>query len=208
MERREGKTRRSKGEILGPLSLSDLFLWGIVTRPHGLRGHVLIRVFAQNPRAYPLKTFWVTAPGAFLAEPKRVASIQPYHQRSPDDPRAEPIWRGRFTDIKDRNAAETLRGLHLYLPRAYLPPLPPGHFYYFEAENAQVADTREGPKGILQEIVPGPAYDFFVVQGVEGDIYWIPAPFVKHLDKTTQPPTLWVEAPSDLWDPNLAKGRP
>jgi len=168
----------------------------------------LIRVFAQNPRAYPLKTFWIAAPGASLAEPERVASIQPHHQRSPDDPKAEPIWRGRLTGINDRNAAETLRGLHLYLPRTYLPPLPPGHFYYFEAENARVIDAQDGPKGILQEIVPGAAYDFFVVQGSEGETYWIPAPFVKQLDKTTQPPTLWVEAPSDLWDPSLAKGRP
>jgi 16S rRNA processing protein RimM len=114
----------------------------------------------------------------------------------------------RFTDITDRNASETLRGLHLYLPRHYLPPLPPGHFYYFEAANAQVVDKHEGPKGTLQEIVPGTAYDFFVVRGPQGEIYWVPAPFVGPLDKSTDPPTLWVEAPPGLWDPTLAQGRP
>ncbi len=179
-----------------------------MTRPHGLRGHVLVRVFAQNPRAYPLRTFWTAFPGAPIAEPKQVVSVQPHEPRSPDDLKAEPVWRLRFISIEDRSAAETLRNLHLYLPRTYLPPLPPGHFYYFEAENAQVVDAQEGPKGILQEIVPGTAYDFFVVRDPEGETYWIPAPFVKHLDKTTCPPTLWVEVPPDLWDPSLAKGRP
>ncbi len=138
----------------------------------------------------------------------QVERIAPYSSRSPEDARPEPFWRVRFAGVQDRNAAETLRGLHLYLARSYLPPLPPGHFYYFEAENARVVDIQEGPKGTLQEILPGPAYDFFVVRGLEGEFYWIPAPFVTHLDKTTLPPTLWVEAPPGLWDPTLAQGRP
>lgn len=208
MEGRKRKTRSPESESLTPLPLSELFLWGIITRPHGLRGHVLVRVFAQKPDAYPLKVFWVASRDAALAEPRAVASAYPYSNRSPDDPKTEPFWRVRFTDITDRNASETLRGLHLYLPRHYLPPLPPGHFYYFEAANAQVVDKHEGPKGTLQEIVPGTAYDFFVVRGPQGEIYWVPAPFVGPLDKSTDPPTLWVEAPPGLWDPKLAQGRP
>jgi ribosomal 30S subunit maturation factor RimM len=96
----------------------------------------------------------------------------------------------------------------LYLPRNFLPPLPPGHFYYLEAENAQVMDIREGLKGKLQAIIPGAAYDFFIVAGFSGETYWIPAPFVLRLDKETTPPTLWVEGPAGLWDPDLAKGQP
>jgi len=208
VESRERKTRRPESESLTPLPVQELFLWGIVTRPHGLRGHVLVRVFSKTPTAYPLKTFWAASKEAPVAEPRAVASARPFSNRSPDDPKAEPFWRIRFKGIQDRDAAETLRNLYLYLPRAYLPSLPPGHFYYFEAEKAQVIDRHEGPKGILQEIVPGPQYDFFVVRGPAGEIYWIPAPFVESLDKTTDPPTLWVEAPPGLWDPTLARGRP
>ena len=208
MESRERKARRPKSESVTPLPVEQLFLWGIVTRPQGLQGHVLVRIFSQNPAAYPLKTFWTALKAAPLAEPRAVAYAQPFSSRSPDDPKTEPFWRIRFKGIQDRDTAETLRGLHLYLPQAYLPPLPPGHFYYFEAENAQVIDRCEGPKGTLQEILPGTQYDFFIVRGPADEVYWVPAPFVESLDKTTHPPTLWVEAPPGLWDPSLSQGRP
>jgi len=204
----ESPERKERRPGIEHRPLSELFLWGIITHPHGLQGHVLVRVLAEHPTSYPLRTFWVAGPHATMAEPKLVASIQPHTSHSPQDPKAEPLWRLRLKGIENRESAECLRRASLYLPRNFLPPLPPGHFYYLEAENAQVMDIQEGLKGKLQAIIPGAAYDFFIVAGFSGETYWIPAPFVLRLDKETTPPTLWVEGPAGLWDPDLAKGQP
>lgn len=202
----ESPKRKAPGsESLTPLATEALFVWGFVTRPHGLKGHILAKTLSHQPKAYPLKVFWLGREGDLLAQPYLVASIHPYKARTaaPDS-----FWLLRFTTILDRNAAENLRQCYLYLPRTYLPPLAEGHFYYFEAEDAQVIDLREGPKGYLREIRPGNAHDFFIVEAPNGALYWVPAPFVRHLDRSTTPPTLYIEGVEGLWDPSLAQGRP
>ncbi len=206
MESPKGKAFSPKS--LRPLPAIELFAWGVVTRPHGLRGHVLVKTLSQQPQAYPLSAFWLAREGDKIAQPYRVASLHPYKTRHPEDAAPPDLWLLRLRGVSDRNAAENLRQLYLYLPRTYLPPLEAGRFYYFEAEGAQVVDLNEGPKGRLREIRPGQAHDFFIVEAPEGALYWVPAPFIRQLDRTTSPPTLFVEGIEGLWDPSLAQGRP
>lgn len=188
-----------------PLPLSELFLWGKVARAHGLRGHVLAESFSESPDSYDLRVFWLVV-GA-VGNPRSVASVVPFSSQK-DSSKPHRWWRLRFADVQDRTAAENLVGTELYLPRAYLPPLEEGHFYYIEAQGAQVVDQSGTPRGHLRNIQPGAAYDFFIVEGADGAIFWVPAPFVQRLDRHTTPPTLLVEAPEGIWDPSLAKGTP
>ncbi len=187
------------------LPLRELFLWGRITRAHGLRGHVLAESFSENPTAYDLRTFWIVQ--GEVGYPRKVAFIRPYSSQK-NDSKPHRWWRLRFTDTEDRTEAEKLRGIELYLPRAYLPPLEAGQFYYIEAQNARVVDEQGTLRGYLKDIQPGLAYDFFIVEGEEGATFWIPAPFVRHLDRSTSPPTLIVEGPEGIWDPSLARGLP
>jgi len=194
--------------LIEPLPVSALFLWGRVARPQGLRGYVIVDVFSTQPEAYDRSVFWVAFNYEPEARPLRVEVCRPY--RTPKDEK-EPGRRRyllRFAGYRSRSDAEALRQAGLYLPKAYLPPLPEGQFYYVEAEGAQVVDANGQRRGILAFIQPGAAYDFFVVRNEKGEEFWIPAPFVVRLERGTVPPTLVIEAPEGLWDPSLAAGKP
>lgn len=194
------ESRRTAIEVL---PLSELFLWGQVRRPHGLRGHLIVEAFAEEPTRYDLRRFWVAGSYNSEATPYAVASLRPYASV-----KASRYWRLRFQGISDRTAAERFVRAELYLPRSFLPPLPEGQFYYIEALGAQVVDQLGLRRGVLQAIHPGGAYDFFLVEDEKGAVFWVPAPFVQRLDRSTAPPTLFVVAPEGIWDPSLANGTP
>jgi 16S rRNA processing protein RimM len=93
-------------------------LLGRITGPHGIRGEVSVRSFAQTAeaigdygaltdqsgaRAFHLKVVRVTPKGAVIA---------------------------RIKDVTDRNAAEALAGTDLYVERDRLPPPAEGEFYH------------------------------------------------------------------------------
>ncbi len=90
---------------------------GVVTGPHGVGGAVRIK--------------------SFTARPKDVAAYGPLDDDSGTRRlelrllgAARGVLIGRFSGVDDRNAAEALRGLHLYLPRAALPPPEPEEYYH------------------------------------------------------------------------------
>lgn len=188
------------------LPISELFLWGRVTRAHGLQGHLVVECFSEKPQQYDLRFFWVLLPGAEAAVPHRVAFLRPHTSTKSSD-RPLRWWRLRFHGVKDRSEAETWVRAELYLPRAYLPPLADGEFYYVEALGAQVIDQYGILRGKLREIFPGAAYDFFIVENEEGETFWIPAPFISCLERREESPILRVEAPEGLWDASLAQGK-
>lgn len=191
-----------------PISQDRLFLWGRIVRAHGLRGHVIAESFSEEPDRYDLRAFWILSGDTGI--PHRVASIVAHAGGAPSErtDKARRWWRLRFTGVEDRSSAERLIRTELYLPRTYLPALPEGHFYYIEALNARVVDQNGIVRGTLRSIQPGPAYDFFVVENESGAVFWIPAPFIRQMDRSTHPPTLFMEGPEGLWDPSLAEGRP
>ncbi|MCS7297960.1 MAG: hypothetical protein RMK19_06490 [Bacteroidia bacterium] len=210
LKRQPERTLQSEARFprasLVPLSLSELFLWGRITRAHGLRGYVIGESFSEQPDQYNLKYFWICFPGETEAVPRAVHSIHPHTSRKEPD-RPLRWWRLRIEGVEDRTAAEKWVRAELYLPRAYLPPLEEGHFYYVEAEGASVIDENGLFRGYLRSIYPGTAYDFFIVENAQGESFWIPAPFIAGLSRDTSPPTLHVKGPEGLWDPSLAKGK-
>ncbi len=90
---------------------------GAVTRPHGIRGDVCVDWYADDP--------------SFLADEIRLDC--------PDGRslllralQARSLRTGllvRFAGVDDRNAAETLRGATIWIPRDRLPELPEGEAY-------------------------------------------------------------------------------
>ena len=68
-----------------------------------------------------------------------------------------------FAEIKDRDAAEALRGHTLFFPEDELPALPKGHFYYFEVIGFQVVDAQLGPLGTVKAFMDGVAQDLLVM---------------------------------------------
>jgi 16S rRNA processing protein RimM len=90
---------------------------GIVTGAHGVRGAVRLK--------------------SFTAEPADLARYGPLQDESGERQlklriigRAKGVVIAAIAGVSDRNEAEALRGLRLYLPRAALPPPAEDEFYH------------------------------------------------------------------------------
>jgi 16S rRNA processing protein RimM len=91
---------------------------GIITGAHGVRGAVRVK--------------------SFTADPKDVARYGPLEDESGGERRwslglmrsAKGVVVCRVDGVTNRDSAETLRGLRLYLPRAALPPTGEEEYYH------------------------------------------------------------------------------
>lgn len=112
-------------------------LLGRIAGAHGIRGEVLIRTFTAAPESIGDYGPLATAAGD---RHYRIAS-------------ARPTQKGvvaRLDGIGDRNAAEALKGVDLYVDRDRLPPAGDGEFYQADL----IGMTAVGPDGAtLGEIV-------------------------------------------------------
>lgn len=80
----------------------------------------------------------------------------------------------RFAEIADRNAAEALRGTVLTVPRASLPPLEEGEFYFSDLlDLAVVTDTGE-PVGRVKAVENFGATDVIEIERPDGKAFMVP----------------------------------
>lgn len=90
-------------------------LMGRILKAHGLKGEVKVKSFTADPRALGAYGPLVTGEGRLL----ELDAL-----RGPDD-----ALIARFKGVRDRNAAEAIEGLDLFVPRAALPEPEPGVYY-------------------------------------------------------------------------------
>jgi 16S rRNA processing protein RimM len=90
---------------------------GIVTGPHGVGGALRIKSFTARPED-------IAAYGP-LADENGRRNLQIRLLGA-----AKGVLIARLPGIEDRNRAEALRGLRLYLPRSSLPRLEPEEYYH------------------------------------------------------------------------------
>lgn len=101
---------------------------GMVTGTHGVRGLVRIKSFTAEPEAIAAYGPLVDESGARRFEIGLVGA----HKSA---------LLARIRGVEDRNAAESLKGLRLYVRRAALPPTEENEFY--EADLVGLAALRE-----------------------------------------------------------------
>jgi 16S rRNA processing protein RimM len=99
---------------------------------HGLRGEVRLRSFTADPAA-------IASYGPLESEDGRVFEIETMRP-------AKDHFVAKISGVADRNAAELLNNLKLYVPRARLPaPEEPDEFYHADLIGLAVVD-RAGAK--------------------------------------------------------------
>jgi 16S rRNA processing protein RimM len=99
---------------------------------HGVRGEVRLYSFTADPPA-------IASYGALESEDGRVFEIEAMRP-------AKDHFVARISGIADRNAAELLKNVKLYVPRERLPePDEPDEFYHADLVGLSVVD-REGQK--------------------------------------------------------------
>lgn len=127
-------------------STEHLLEVGFVTKPHGIRGEVIVRLTTD-------RTERVDA-GAVLESkrgPLRVQSSRP-HQKD---------WIVAFADVPDRNAAEAMRGLVLLAE----PLDDPEALWVHELVGSTVADVAGTALGTVTAVEANPASDLLVLDG-------------------------------------------
>lgn len=165
---------------------------GVVTGAHGVRGAVRIK--------------------SFTAEPKDVAAYGPVEDETGRRRftieligAAKGVMLAKLSDTADRDAAEALRGLRLYLPREALPPPDEDEYYHADLIGLD-ALLRDGTVlGQVRSVHDFGAGDTLEIARAEGQPVMVPftRAVVPDVDLAAgrlvidPPPGLLVAAPDD-----------
>ena len=105
----------------------DAVLLALVLGAHGLKGEVKMKIFAENPEA--LKSY-----GALTSGDGRQFEVSSLRAVKGDEALVQ------LKGFLDRNAAESLNGQHLYVPRSALPDPDEEEFYHADLIGLRAED--------------------------------------------------------------------
>ncbi|TFI59348.1 16S rRNA processing protein RimM [Sphingomonas parva] len=125
---------------------------------HGISGEVRLKLFAEGIDS--LKRQQVVTVGS---RPLTIAAIKQG---------ANPIL--RFAEVADRNAAETLRGQLLTVPRSALPPLEEGEYYHADLIGLSCVDAEGRPLGSVAAVENFGAGDIIEIEKPDGKRAMVP----------------------------------
>jgi 16S rRNA processing protein RimM len=134
----------------------DLLLVGIVVRPHGLRGELVVDIRTDSPeeRFAAGSVLERTSADGVAAGVLTVESARPHSGR----------MLVRFTEAPDRTAAEALRGSRLLVDPAALPPTgDPDEFHVHQLEGLAAELVDGTVVGTVREVVHGPGGELLVL---------------------------------------------
>ena len=137
-----------------PPELPRRVLVGRVLGAHGLRGDVRLESWTE-PRLQIFKYqpwFLVDASGV---------------EREMRGARGQASGKSilaRLPELEDRDAAEAMRGVEIYVPRDALPPAKPGEFYWIDLEGLRVMTVEGVPLGTVSHMFSTGANDVLVAR--------------------------------------------
>jgi 16S rRNA processing protein RimM len=140
---------------------SDWVCVAAVATAHGIRGTLKLRCFTERPED-------AAAYGpVYDKHGKRLFSLKVIG-----------LSRGgilvEVEGISDRNAAEALRGLELFVPRAALPDLGPDEFYHSDLEGLDVLHADGARLGVVRALANFGAGDILEVMADDGRTMALP----------------------------------
>lgn len=137
---------------------------GQVLKPHGYQGEVKVRSMTDIPNRFKsLKRVWLEWPDGRRQE-FQVERWRPSHGGQ----------LMKMQSVNDPETAGSLRGAYIQVPRSDIAPLPPEQYYVFEMIGLRVVMESGREVGELQEVIPLPVHDVYVVRGPSGEVL-IPA---------------------------------
>lgn len=120
---------------------------------HGLKGEVKLKLFAAEPMRYPV----------LHAKDGRVFTLK--------DMRGDVA---RLAEISDRNAAEELKGLELFVAREALPAAAENEYYHADLIGLAAMDQEDRVIGTVKAIHNYGAGDIIEIARGEGDTLMLP----------------------------------
>jgi 16S rRNA processing protein RimM len=134
---------------------------GRIAKAHGVRGEVAVENRSDNPDRW--------APGSVVFDTDgrsfTIRSVRPHGPR----------LLVTFEGVEDRTAAERLAGTELQVPESWLPTLPEGSWWSYEATGCAVRTESGRAIGTVEEVLAYPAQDLWRVVDDDGVETLIPA---------------------------------
>lgn len=125
---------------------------------HGVTGEVRLKLFGEGVAA--LKKHRAFNGGALTLSALR------------DDGKGGAI--ARFAEVRDRTAAEALRGTALTVPRASLPPLGEGEYYHTDLVGLACVSTAGEALGTCVAVENYGAGDVLEIENADGKRFMVP----------------------------------
>jgi len=139
----------------------------VVTGAHGVTGEVRLKLFTDD-----LSTYRQFNDGRFTLKSVRDGGNGAI---------------ARFTEITDRNAAESLRGTELTVPRSALPPLDDDEYYHVDLIGLTVATDAGAAVGIVAAVENFGAGDILEIEQPDGNRFMVPVAHAEIGDAVTVP---------------------
>jgi 16S rRNA processing protein RimM len=174
--------------------LDDRVCVGILTGAQGVRGAVRVK--------------------SFTADPQDVARYGPLEDESGERRfrlrlagSAKGVVIAQLSGVDDRDQAEALRGLRLYLPRAALPPPGEEEYYHADLIGLEAALTDGTPVGKVRAVHDFGAGDTLEIERAEGPPVLVP--FTRAIVPVVDlgAGRLVLDPPPGLIDAPVQKGR-
>lgn len=125
---------------------------GQIVKPQGIKGEVKVRPFTDSlDRFLDLKKVWL-GEGGDLVQVRAARVRERYAYLA-------------LEGVPDRNAAEGLRNVELYVDRANAIPLPEGRYFIVDLIGLAVVDEAGNPMGTLVDIIQAGGNDVYEVRG-------------------------------------------
>ena len=129
----------------------------VVIGAHGVTGEVRLKLFAEGLES-------LSAHKSFNGGTLTLKSVRPGNNGAI----------ARFAEIADRNAAETLRGTELSVPRDALPPLGEGEYYHTDLIGLVCVSTEGEALGACVAVENFGAGDVIEIERPDGKRFMVP----------------------------------
>ncbi|SFR83976.1 ribosome maturation factor RimM [Sphingomonas jatrophae] len=126
----------------------------VVTGAHGIGGEVKLKVFAEDLSAY----------AAFNGGTLTLKAVRPVNGGAV----------ARFAEVRDRTAAEALRGTSLTVPRDMLPPLAEGEYYHADLIGRPAVSDAGEALGRVVAVEDFGAGDIVEIERADGGLFMVP----------------------------------
>ncbi len=144
-----------------PVPAPGGLLVGVVVGPQGLNGEVKVKTFTATPES-------IGDYGPLFTEDGRSFAVNHAHQLKADSVVI------RLKGVDDRNQADALKGMKLYVPRSALPKPAKNEFYHADLIGLRVEDEGGKRLGTVRAIHNFGASDVIEIEDARGQTTMLP----------------------------------
>ena len=170
------------------MTKNDCFFFGKVTKTHGLKGEITIKLDVANPADFnDLRYLLIEEKGnliPYFIDYQKICGDKMFVQ---------------LQDVKKMDVAITFVGKAVFLPNELMPELDDDEFYYDEIKGFKLVDEAKGEIGEISDVLEYPTQAVIQVMK-DGKEILIPIhdDIIKKVDKKAK--VLTVKAPEGLID--------